>query len=93
MPKFLIEREVPGAEKMSPPEVQAVARRANQAVEDLGQIQWIHSYVMSGRVYCVYIAPNEELIREHARLAGMPVTKVWRVGNVIDPTAAEARAA
>lgn len=93
MPKFLIERHVPGVEKMSQAEIAAVARRSNQAIDDLGQIQWIHSYVANGRVYCVYISPDEQLIREHGRLAGMPVTQIWRIGTVIDPTTAEPRPA
>lgn len=90
MPKFLIERHIPGIEKMGRDELRAIARRSNSALADLGpQIQWIESYVVGGRTYCVYIAPTEDVIREHARLAGFPCNGVTRIEGVIDPTTGE----
>lgn len=90
MPKYLIERHIPGIEKMNRDELKAVARRSNLALADLGaQIQWVESYVVNGKTYCVYIAPNENLIREHARLAGFPCTIITRVDRIIDPTTEE----
>jgi hypothetical protein len=90
MPKFLIERVVPGASKMSADEVKAMSQRSCNAIDQLGpRIQWLHSYVTDNKIYCVYIAPNEEMIREHARIGGFPANHVTVVKTMIDPTTAE----
>lgn len=90
MPKFVIEREIPGAGKLSDRDLKAVAQKSNRALAQLGpQVQWVQSYVTGDKVYCVYIAPNEELIREHAKLGGFPANSVSQVAATIDPTTAE----
>jgi len=90
MPKFVIEREVPGAHALSAPELQSIARRSVGVLRQLGpEIQWVHSYVAGNNLYCVYVAPDEEMIREHGRLGGFPVNKVSQVAEIIDPTTAE----
>ncbi len=87
MPKYVIEREIPGAAELFAKEGKAVAQKSNAVLRDLGpQIQWVHSYVSGDKVYCVYIAPNEELVREHARRGGFPVNRVSEVKMLIDPT-------
>jgi hypothetical protein len=91
MPKFLIEREIPGAGSLSGKELQAIARTSCEALQRLGpQIQWVQSYVTSDKIYCVYIAPNEELVRDHAKQGGFPANRVSEIKSVIDPTTAEA---
>jgi hypothetical protein len=90
MPKYLIERHIPGIDKMSRDEIRAIARKSNAIIADLGDIQWVHSYVVNGKLYCLYIAPSEDLIREHARLGGFPCNNVTLIQNLIDPTTAEA---
>lgn len=90
MPKFVIEREIPGAAKLSPQELQAISQRSCSVLKGMGpQIQWVHSYVTDDKIYCVYIAPNEEAVREHAKQGGFPANKVSRVRSVVDPTTAE----
>lgn len=90
MPKYVIEREVPGAGKLSAQEVQAISQKSCSVLSKLGpQIQWLHSYVTGDKIYCVYIAPNEELIREHARQGGFPANRISEVKQIIDPTTAE----
>ena len=90
MPKYVIEREIPGAGKLSAPELQAISQKSCGVLSQLGpQIQWVHSYVTDDKVYCVYIAPNEELIREHAERGGFPANRISEVKSVIDPTSAE----
>ncbi len=90
MPKFVIEREIPGAGNMSPQELQAVSQKSCNVLRGMGpQIQWVQSYVTQDKLYCVYIAPNEEMVHEHARQGGFPANKVSRVRTVIDPTTAE----
>jgi hypothetical protein len=90
MPKYVIEREIPGAGKLSSQQLQAISQKSCTVLRKLGpQIQWLHSYVASDKVYCVYIAPNEELIREHARQGGFPANRVSEVKTMIDPTTAE----
>lgn len=90
MPKYVIERIVPGAGKMSPSDLKALSLRSCSALNQLGpQIQWVHSYVTDNKIYCVYIAPNEELINEHARLGGFPANHVSQVKAIIDPTTSE----
>jgi len=91
MPKFVIEREIPGAGKMSPQELQAVSQTSCGVLRQMGpSIQWLHSYVTGDKVYCVYIAPNEEMIREHAQQGGFPANRIAEIKSIIDPTTAEA---
>ena len=90
MPKYLIEREIPGAGQMSPQQLHAVAEKSCSVLRNLGpQIQWVHSYVTQDKIYCVYIAPNEQMVREHARLGGFPANRISEIKSVIDPTTAE----
>lgn len=90
MPKYVIEREMPGAGKLSPAELQAASQKSCSVLNKLGpQIQWVQSYVTDDKLYCVYIAPNEELIREHAVQGGFPANRISEVRTVIDPTTSE----
>lgn len=90
MPKFLIEREVPGASQLSPLELQSLARRSVGVLRQLGpDIQWVESYITGNNLFCVYVAPDEEMVREHGRLGGFPVNRVTQIQQVIDPTTAE----
>jgi hypothetical protein len=90
MPKYLIEREIPNAAALSPAELQKVAQRSCAVLQELGPtIQWVHSYVTEDKITCIYIAPNAELIREHARRGGFPADRVLEVATIIDPTTAE----
>jgi hypothetical protein len=90
MPKYIIEREIPGAGKLSAADLQAISQKSCTVLKSMGpQIQWIESYVTGDKVYCVYIAPNEEAIREHATRGGFPANKVCEVKRMIDPTTAE----
>ena len=90
MPKFVIERFIPGAGKLTADELTAISMRSCKVLNQLGpQIQWIHSYVTDNKIYCVYIAPNEEMVREHARLGGFPANQIASVKTLIDPTTAE----
>ncbi|MEE8472714.1 MAG: DUF4242 domain-containing protein [Dehalococcoidia bacterium] len=91
MPRFVIEREIPGAGKLSAAELQGISQKSCSVLEKLGpQIQWLQSYVTDDKLYCVYIAPNEEMVREHARQGGFPANRVSQVRTIIDPTTAEA---
>ncbi len=91
MPRFVIEREIPGAGKLSPQELQAISQKSCSVLDQLGpKIQWVQSYVTDDKIYCVYIAPDEGLVREHARQGGFPANVVAEVRSVIDPTTAEA---
>lgn len=90
MPKFLIEREIPGAGNLSTPELQGISQKSCEVLKNMGpQIQWLESYVTGDKVYCVYIAPNEEMIREHASQGGFPANRVSEIKGMIDPTTAE----
>ncbi|MBI1755733.1 MAG: DUF4242 domain-containing protein [Fimbriimonas ginsengisoli] len=92
MPKYVIERELPGAGKLSDADLQAIAQQSCGVLKRLGsEIQWQHSYVTGDKIYCVYIAPNEEMVRKHAEMGGFPANSVAKVSRVIDPTTAEAR--
>ena len=94
MPKYLIEREIAGAGKLSPDELQAVSQKSCGVLQKLGpQIQWVESYVTGDKIYCVYIAPNEEMVREHAKQGGFPANRVSEIKAIIDPTTAERRSA
>jgi hypothetical protein len=90
MPKFVIERELPGAGDLSPAQLQAVSQKSCGVLRNLGpQIQWVQSYVTQNKIYCIYIAPNETLIREHATQGGFPANKISEVKTMIDPTTSE----
>jgi hypothetical protein len=90
MPKYVIEREIPGAGNLSPQELQGISQTSCGVLQQMGpSIQWLHSYVTGDKVYCVYIAPNEEMIREHAQKGGFPANRVSEIKSMIDPTTAE----
>jgi len=90
MPKYVIERDLPGAGKLSSEQLQGISQKSCGVLKDLGpQIQWVTSYVTDDKIYCVYIAPNAEMVREHAKQGGFPANKVSQVRSVIDPTTAE----
>ena len=90
MPKFLIEREIPGAGNLSSQELQAISQKSCGVLKEMGpQIQWVESYVTGDKVYCVYIAPDEEAVREHARRGEFPANRVSEIKGMIDPTTAE----
>jgi hypothetical protein len=90
MPKFVIEREIAGAGKLSPQELQGVSQKSCGVLRELGpQIQWVQSYVTDDKIYCVYIAPDEETIRKHAAMGGFPANRVSQIRTMIDPTTSE----
>lgn len=90
MPKYMIERTIPGAANLANSELRSIAQKSCDVLEQLGpHIQWVHSYVAGDKFYCVYISPNEELIREHARRGEFPVDLISRVQTIVDPTTAE----
>ena len=91
MPKYIIERDIAGAGDLSQDQLRAISQKSCSVLSKLGpQIQWVQSYVTDDKIYCVYIAPNEETIREHARQGGFPANRISEVGEIIDPTTAEA---
>ncbi|MBP1612333.1 MAG: hypothetical protein H6Q01_996 [Acidobacteria bacterium] len=90
MPKYVIERELPGAGKLSAEQLHAISQKSCGVLQGMGpQVQWIQSFVTDDKIYCVYLAPNEEAVREHARRGDFPANHVARVRAVIDPTTAE----
>ena len=90
MPKYVIEREIPGAGNMSPQDLQAVSQKSCSVLQNLGpQIQWVQSYVTGDKIYCIYIAPSEDMIRTHAQQGGFPANRISEVKTTIDPTTAE----
>ena len=90
MPKYLIERQLPGAGSLTPAQLKDISGKSNEVLAALGpSIQWVQSYVTQDAIFCVYIAPNEELIREHAKRGGFPATKITQIAQGIDPTTAE----
>jgi len=90
MPKYVIERDLPGVGKSSPADLKAVARKSCDVLDRMGtQVQWVQSFVTDDKIYCVYIAPNAELVREHARQGGFPANRVSEVKGIIDPTTSE----
>src|SRR5579862_2087519 len=90
MPKYVIERELPGAGKLTPQQLQAISQKSCGVLRNLGpEIQWVHSYVTADKIYCIYNAPNEQLIRDHASQGGFPANRISEVKSVIDPTTAE----
>jgi hypothetical protein len=90
MPKYVIEREIPGAGNLSPKELQAISQKSCAVLQKMGpQIQWVQSYVTGDKIYCIYVAPNEEVVRRHAQEGGFPANRISRVTTMIDPTTAE----
>jgi len=90
MPKFVIERDIPEAGKMLPEQLQAVSQTSCGVLRQMGpQIQWLQSYVTDDKIYCIYIAANEDVVREHAQKGGFPANRISQVRSVIDPTTAE----
>jgi len=90
MPKYVIERGIPDAGKLSVHDLQAISQKSCGVLNNMGpQIQWLQSYVTGDKIYCVYIAPNEEMVREHATQGGFPANRISEVKSVIDPTTAE----
>jgi hypothetical protein len=90
MPKYIIERELPGAGKLSQQEIRGISQKSCEVLNELGpQIQWVESYVTDDKIYCVYISPNEELIEKHAQEGGFPANKISEIIRIIDPTSAE----
>jgi len=90
MPKFVIEREIPGAGKLSSQEIKGISQKSCEVLRELGPgVQWVESYVTDDKVYCIYVAPSEEAVREHARRGGFPANRISAVRRMIDPTTAE----
>jgi hypothetical protein len=90
MPKFVIEREIPEVGKLSPEQLKAISQKSCSVLRDMGpQISWLQSYVTDDKIYCVYIAPDEETVRKHAETGGFPANRISRVRMMIDPTTAE----
>jgi len=90
MPKYVIERELPGAGKMSTEELHAIAVKSCDVLREMGpSIQWLHSYVTDDKIYCVYVAPDVDAVRKHAEKGGFPANRVERVRTIIDPTTSE----
>ncbi|GAB2544610.1 DUF4242 domain-containing protein [Spirosoma aerophilum] len=90
MPKYVIEREIPGAGKLTADELKGISQVSCGVLSNMGpQIQWLQSYVTDDKIYCVYIAPNEDMVREHAKQGGFPANSVSEVATIIDPTTAE----
>jgi hypothetical protein len=92
MPKYVIEREIPGAGALTTDQLQGISQKSCGVLRNLGpEIQWVHSYVTENKIYCIYIAPNEEMVREHAKQGGFPANKISEVKSIIDPTTADAK--
>jgi hypothetical protein len=89
MPKFVIERDIPGAGKLSAEELQGISRKSCGVLDGMPAVQWVQSYVTDDKIYCVYIAPDEAAVREHAKRGGFPANRVSRIRTMIDPTTSE----
>ena len=90
MPKYVIEREIPGAGKLTTEQLKGISQTSCGVLDKMGpQIQWVHSYVVDDKIYCIYNAPNEEMVREHAKQGGFPANSVSKVSAIIDPVTAE----
>jgi hypothetical protein len=90
MPKYVIERDIPGAGKLTADQLKGISQTSCGVLEKLGpRINWLHSYVTGDKIYCVYIAPNEDMITEHAKQGGFPANKISKVSTIIDPTSSE----
>jgi hypothetical protein len=85
----VIERELPGAGGLSTQELQDISQKSNKVIKELGDLQWVTSYVTDDKIYCIYLAPDEDIIAEHARCGGFPANKISKVASVIDPTTAD----
>ncbi|HXM72293.1 MAG TPA: DUF4242 domain-containing protein [Candidatus Dormibacteraeota bacterium] len=87
MPKYVIERDLPGAGDLSAEQLRTISQKSNKVIADLGpEIHWLHSYVTDDKLYCVYVAPDEDIILEHARCGGFPANKVTKLATMIDPS-------
>ena len=90
MPKFVIEREIPGAGKLTPDQLHAISQKSCSVLQSMGpRIQWVQSYVTDDKIYCIYIAPDEATVREHAQQGGFPANSIAQVRSMIDPTTSE----
>jgi hypothetical protein len=89
MPKYVIERDLPGAGQLSAQELHDISQQSNKVIGELGDLQWVTSYVTDDKIYCVYLAPDEDVLQEHARCGGFPANKISKVSAVIDPTTGE----
>jgi hypothetical protein len=90
MPKFVIEREIPEVGKLSPEQLKAISQKSCSVLRELGpKIQWVHSYVTDDKIYCVYIAPDEDTVRQHAQQGGFPANRISQIRSIIDPTTSE----
>lgn len=89
MPKFVIEREIPGAGKLKPEELHAISQKSCGVLKGMSAVQWVQSYVTDDKIYCVYIAPDEAAVREHAKQGGFPANRVSKIRTMIDPTTAD----
>ena len=90
MPKYVIEREIPGAGSLTPEQLKGISQTSCNVLRKLGpEIQWIHSYVTADKIYCIYRAPNEQMIREHASQGGFPANRIEKISTIIDPTTEE----
>ena len=90
MPKFVVEREIPGAGKLTPEQLRGISQTSCGVLREMGpRIQWLQSYVTADKIYCLYIAPDEETLEEHARQGGFPANRISQIASVIDPTTAE----
>lgn len=89
MPKYVIDRHIPGAGNLTPSELRAIGRKSNGVLDQMPQVKWLHSYVAGDHIYCVYIAPNEEAIQEHARHGAFPANVISKISHIIDPTTGE----
>ncbi len=90
MPKYIIEREIPGAGKLTAAELKAISQKSCNVLREMGsEIQWLQSYVTDDKLYCIYIAPNKEMVHEHAKLGKFPANSVSQVSTIIDPTTSE----
>jgi hypothetical protein len=89
MPKFVIEREMAGAGQLTPQQLQAASRKSAEVMQEMGRIHWVQSYVTGDKIYCVYAAPNEAAVREHARLSGLPATRISEIRSIADATTGE----
>ena len=89
MPKFLIERELPGAGKLSPADLHAISQKSCSVIRTLPGVQWVESFVTDDKIYCVYIAPDEQAVRDHATQGGFPANRISAIRRMIDPTTAE----
>ena len=90
MPKFIIERELPGAGKLTPADLHAISQKSCGVIRNLPGVQWLESFVTDNKIYCIYIAPNEQAVRDHAAQGGFPANRISAIRRMIDPTTAEA---